>query len=66
MNTCMNELTLGDMEMVNGGGLASTLLRVAGGLASVACGMVAGPAGAIAAGLAFAGASIAIDECTNQ
>jgi len=66
MNTCMNELTLEDMEMVNGGGLASTLLRVAGGVASFAAGMVTGPAGAIVVGLAFAGASIAVDECTNK
>lgn len=66
MNTCMNELTLEEMETVNGGSIATIALRVAGGLASMAVGMVAGPAGAIAAGLLYAGASIAVDECTSK
>jgi len=66
MNTCMNELTLEELETVNGGSVATTALRVAGGLASMAVGMVAGPVGAIAAGLLYAGASIAVDEFTNK
>ena len=64
MNTSMNELSINDLEAVTGGSVGSTILHVAGGLAVMAIGSVIGPAGAIAAGLSYAAAEIAVEETT--
>ena len=64
MNTKKIELNIDDLEMVNGGDLAKTLLHVAGGVTAMVVGSIAGPAGAIAAGLTFVAAEIAADKLT--
>ena len=58
------ELNLDQMSMITGGSVGSTILHVAGGLAVMAIGSVLGPAGAIAAGLSYAAAEIAVEETT--
>ena len=65
MKTNMMELNLNDMEMVNGGGLASKLLHVVGTVTAATVGFVAGPAAAVAVGLGFVGLNEAIDRVTQ-
>ena len=62
MKANMNELNLNDMEMVNGGNLASTLLHVVGCVAAATVGVVTGPVGAIATGLTFVAANEIVDH----
>ena len=63
MNTNMNELSINEMEMVNGGGsFASKIFHVVGCVAATTVGACFGAVGAIATGLTFVAGNEIIDH----